>query len=49
MEPERDPELGRRLTRDEHVAALRMAEETGLRPVDVRDPHPKLRRRLAVL
>jgi putative pyruvate formate lyase activating enzyme len=47
--PERYPELARRLTRDEHVKALELARDAGLTRIDVRDPHPKLRRRLAVM
>jgi len=45
-EPGRYPMLERRITADEHRAALRLARDVGLSRIDVRNPHPKLRRRL---
>lgn len=45
-EPAKYPELHRRLRVDEHIAALALARDVGLSRIDVRDPHPKLRRRL---
>jgi putative pyruvate formate lyase activating enzyme len=45
-EPGRYPALERRITEDEHRTALRLAREVGLSRIDVRDPHPLLRRRL---
>jgi putative pyruvate formate lyase activating enzyme len=47
--PERYPELARRLTAAEHLEALRLARDAGLTRIDVRDPHPKLRRRLGIV
>ena len=43
-EPGRYPSLERRLRRDEHARALDLAREVGLTRIDVRRPHPKLRR-----
>jgi putative pyruvate formate lyase activating enzyme len=45
-EPGRYPTLERCITEGEHRTALRLAREVGLRRIDVRDPHPLLRRRL---
>jgi putative pyruvate formate lyase activating enzyme len=47
--PEKYPELGRRLTSEEHEAALERARQAGLRRIDVRRPHPRLRRRLLLM
>ena len=49
LEPERYPELLRDLRPAEHDAALSRARSAGLRRLDERNPHPRLRRRLAVL
>jgi putative pyruvate formate lyase activating enzyme len=49
LEPERYPELLRDLRPAEHADALSRARSAGLRRLDVRNPHPSLRRRLAVL
>jgi putative pyruvate formate lyase activating enzyme len=46
--PEKYPELTRPLRADEHEAALEAARRAGLRRIDVRRPHPKLRRRLTL-
>jgi putative pyruvate formate lyase activating enzyme len=44
--PEKYPELARTLRADEHEAALEAARRAGLSRIDVRRPHPRLRRRL---
>ena len=41
--------LARRLTADEHLAALRIAREAGLLRIDVRRPHALLGRRLRLM
>ena len=46
---ERFPHLARPSTPREHRRALELAREAGLRRIDERDPHPKLRARLPVL
>lgn len=46
--PQRYPELNRTITRAEHEAALAAARAHGLR-LEVRDPHPRLRRGFAIL
>jgi putative pyruvate formate lyase activating enzyme len=46
--PEKYPELARPLRPDEHARALELARAAGLRRIDVRRPHPRLRR-LALL
>ena len=43
------PEINRRLTSDEFEEALRFAARLGLRRLDTRAPHPRLRRRLVLL
>jgi putative pyruvate formate lyase activating enzyme len=43
--PEKYPELAQPLSEREHEAALEAARRAGLRRIDVRAPHPKLRRR----
>jgi len=47
--PEKYPQLARRLRPEEHEAALEAARHAGLRRIDVRHPHPRLRRRLALI
>ncbi len=42
------PEINRRLAWDEFVAARRIAASLGLRRLDERRPHPRLRRRILV-
>jgi putative pyruvate formate lyase activating enzyme len=48
-EPGKFPTLTRPLREAEHEAALEAARAAGLRRIDVRRPHPRLRRRFAVL
>ena len=43
------PEINRPVTSDEFEAAQRIASDLGLRRLDLRRPHPRLRRRLMVL
>lgn len=43
------PELNRRLRPEEFWEAQRLATVAGLRRLDRRAPHPRLRRRLAAL
>jgi putative pyruvate formate lyase activating enzyme len=43
------PEINRRLTSAEFGEAQRIANDLGLRRLDVRRPHPRLRRRLALV
>lgn len=47
-QPDKFPELDRPLHRREHAEALQIARDGGLR-IDVRAPHPALRRNLRVL
>ncbi len=47
-QPEKFPELDRPLHRREHEQALTLARSEDLR-IDVRDPHPRLRRRFRIL
>jgi putative pyruvate formate lyase activating enzyme len=42
-------EINRRLTFDEFQQAQRIAVDLGLRRLDVRKPHPRLRRRLVLV
>jgi putative pyruvate formate lyase activating enzyme len=42
-------EINRRLTSDEFQQAQRIAVDLGLRRLDVRNPHPRLRRRLVLV
>ena len=44
--PEKYPELTRRSSDEEHERALDLARRAGLHRIDVRRPHPRLRRRL---
>jgi uncharacterized Fe-S radical SAM superfamily protein PflX len=44
---QRHPELNRRVTSVEFRAAQQMASDFGLRRLDARAPHPRLRARLA--
>jgi putative pyruvate formate lyase activating enzyme len=46
---DRFPQLARPTTQREHRRALELAREAGLRRIDERRPHPKLRARLPVL
>lgn len=46
QDPARYPELARRLREGEHLEALRLAHEAGLRRIDERHPHPRLRLRV---
>jgi putative pyruvate formate lyase activating enzyme len=46
--PEKYAELSRPLRVDEHEAALLAAHQAGLRRIDVRRPHPRLRRLLVL-
>jgi putative pyruvate formate lyase activating enzyme len=46
--PDKYPELGRTLNQGEHEAALEAARGAGLRRIDVRRPHARLRRRLTL-
>jgi putative pyruvate formate lyase activating enzyme len=48
-EPTKFASLTRPLRADEHKAALSAARDAGLRRIDARRPHPRLRRRFAVL
>ncbi len=43
------PEINRRLTSAEFHEAQRIASDLGLRRLDVRKPHPRLRRRLVLV
>ncbi|MCA9607078.1 MAG: radical SAM protein [Myxococcales bacterium] len=43
QQPERHPDLGRRLRTHEHLLALRHAHDAGLTRIDRRRPHPRLR------
>src|SRR5262249_24353371 len=48
-QPDKYAELARRLTLEEHEAALERARQAGLGRIYVRLPHPRLRRRLLVM
>ena len=43
------PEINRKLTSAEFCEAQRMARDLGLRRLDVRVPHPRLRRRMMLV
>jgi putative pyruvate formate lyase activating enzyme len=43
------PEINRRLTSAEFREAQRIASDLGLRRLDVRRPHPRLRRRMMLV
>jgi putative pyruvate formate lyase activating enzyme len=45
-EPQRYPALARPLREAEHTEAVRLVHEAGLHRLDVRHPHPRLRRKL---
>jgi putative pyruvate formate lyase activating enzyme len=45
-QPQRYPEIARPLREAEHFQALDLARAAGLRRIDQRDPHPKLRHKL---
>jgi putative pyruvate formate lyase activating enzyme len=47
-QPERYAALARATTAAEHAGALELARAAGLSRIDVRDPHPRLRRRARV-
>jgi putative pyruvate formate lyase activating enzyme len=47
-QPERYPGLARPLRTGEHARALELARAAGLRRIDERDPHPRLRRRFGL-
>jgi putative pyruvate formate lyase activating enzyme len=47
--PEKYPELARPLAPAEHARAVELARAAGLRRIDERRPHPRLRRRFMVL
>lgn len=47
--PERYPELAHPLRPEEHKRTLELARHAGLRRIDERRPHPKLRRRFVLL
>jgi putative pyruvate formate lyase activating enzyme len=48
-QPEKFPALARRITDAEHHGALRAARAAGLRRIDVRKPHPRLKARLRLV
>jgi len=47
-QPERYPQLARPLATGEHTRALELARAAGLRRIDRRAPHPRLRRRFSL-